>query len=491
MSHAVGWVFAIGVRARATTAKWLPALALGMLALALIGGCSRGGGGSPQGDKAAAQRAAASEGRQPQSRQARSPSEPTLLTGSDIGVAYRFVLDSYVERTDHEALIDAARGALSEGLSHSGALPIDSAPLDLLPLTTGSAERDWSAFSAAFDGVTQRHPEWSLETRLDYLAVRKMMESLGDNHSNFLTPEETRRRAESTYSGIGVRIARPDPNQAPVVIEVFQSSPAAIAGVRVGDRIVAVGDRDVRESALDEVADHIKGPQGSEVVLHLERTAAGGPIAVHAFRRTIDTPQADGQLLEGKVGYVKIRSFGETVAERVGRLLVEQNQGGAEGWVIDLRGNPGGNLQAVARVAGYFMENRPIGISVDRSGQREAIFAEQRPFSVKAPLVVLVDSDTGSGSEILAASFKEYQLASLVGQKTAGSVGIANARQLSDGSTVQLTVRRLLTPSGAQLDRLGVQPDEKVALSAQDLEQGQDPQRDLAVQLLRQRLPGA
>jgi carboxyl-terminal processing protease len=274
------------------------------------------------------------------------------------------------------------------------------------------------------------------------------------------------------------------------VVEVFPSSPAAQAGVRIGDRIKTVGDQPVDQLPLSGVADLIRGPQGSEIAVQLERTAAGGPITIRAARRSITTAEADGQALEPGVGYIKIRSFGETVAERVGRLLLEQRQAGAQGWVIDLRGNPGGNLTAVSRVAGYFMNNRQIGISVDRSGQRDALMAEQRPFAVRAPLVVLIDGDSGSGSEILAAAFKEHQLATLVGQKTAGSVGIANTRQLSDGSTIQITVRRLLSASGAQLDRLGVEPDESATLTAQDLEAGRDPQRDRAIQLVRQRIAG-
>jgi carboxyl-terminal processing protease len=105
--------------------------------------------------------------------------------------------------------------------------------------------------------------------------------------------------------------------------------------------------------------------------------------------------------------------------------------------------------------------------------------------------VVLIDGDSGSGSEILASALREYQLATLVGRKTAGSVGIATPQQLSDGSTVQVTVRRLLSASGATLDRVGVEPDVVVELSPRDLEQGRDPQRDRAVQILRQRITSA
>jgi carboxyl-terminal processing protease len=158
------------------------------------------------------------------------------------------------------------------------------------------------------------------------MAVRSMLTSLQDGHSTFITADETRRRAETSYSGIGVRISRPDPTGAPVVIEVFQGSPAAVAGVRPGDRILSVGDRAVAQTALDQVADLIRGPQGSEVVLQLERTAAGGPLSVRAFRRSMSISEADGQQLEPKIGYIKIRSFGDTVAERVGRLLLEQRQ---------------------------------------------------------------------------------------------------------------------------------------------------------------------
>jgi carboxyl-terminal processing protease len=123
-------------------------------------------------------------------------------------------------------------------------------------------------------------------------------------------------------------------------------------------------------------------------------------------------------------------------------------------------------------------------------GQRQALLAEQRPLRLTAgvPLAVLVDGESGSGSEVLAAAFKEYQLATLIGQKSAGSVGIAQTRQLSDGSAVQITTSKLVTPSGGQLDRVGVQPDETVGLTVADLESGRDPQRDRSVQLLGERL---
>ena len=463
-----------------------------VLLLAAAGGCQRSEPASPQGDPRAAQRAAAQEGRpqgqaQGQGRQAQ-PS-PSLLSSIDLGLVYQFILEGYVDRADHVTLIEAAAAAVRQSVAEASALPIDSAPMDFLPLPTGNRDRDWSAFGSAFDAVIQRHPQWSLEARPDYAAIRRMLQTLGDSHSSFLTPDEVRRRGETSYSGIGVRIARPEPQGPPVVVHIFKESPAGAAGLRVGDRVVAVGDRPVSQLPLGDVVDLVRGPQNSEVVLQIERSSTPGPIPIRAFRRALTAPDAEGALLDGGIGYIRIFSFGTTAAERVGSEMTTQRQQGARSWILDMRGNPGGSLETVSKVAGYFMDARPVAIAVDRDGQRQGIFAEQRPFRLAAntPVVVLIDGDTSSGAEVLAAALREYQLATLIGQKTAGSVGIATSRPLSDGSAVQLTINKLVSPSGAQLDRVGVQPDEAIPLTAVDLEAGRDPQRDRAVQVLVQR----
>lgn len=469
--------------------------ALGAAVLLSLLACSRGGLGTPQGDPAAAQRSsAATESRQQRAQgggQTRARGQPTLLSGSDLGRTYLFILQNYVDQVSHASLIEAARASMAESFRAAGGLPADSAPFETLPTASGSPERDWTPFSTAFDGAIQRHPEWALEARPDYAAVRKMVESLGDSHSSFVTAEEALRRAETTYFGIGVRLTRRDPQGPPIIEEVFTASPAALAGVRAGDRLLSVDGKPVQQTDLAGVRDLIRGPQGTEVILQLERTASRGPFAVRAFRRSIDAPEAEGQLLDPRIGYLRIRSFGETVAERTGRLLQEHIQAGAQAWIIDLRGNPGGDLRAVRRVAGYFMDNRPVAIAVDRSGQREALFSEQRPFRLRGqpPMVVLIDSVSGSATELLAAAFKEYQLSTLIGERTAGRVGLTTpmTNPLSDGSTINITVRRLLSASGAQIDGVGIQPDEPVTLTAQDLEAGRDPQRDRAVQVLLQR----
>jgi carboxyl-terminal processing protease len=135
-------------------------------------------------------------------------------------------------------------------------------------------------------------------------------------------------------------------------------------------------------------------------------------------------------------------------------------------------------------VATNFLEARPVGLMVDRNGQSEPILAPGRPAVPRFPFVLIVDRETSSAAELLAAAIKEYQIAPIVGGRTAGSVGLATPQPLSDGSAIQVTVRRLVAPSGAPIDKQGVQPDFEADLTHEDLQRGEDPQLLRALELL-------
>ncbi len=455
-----------------------------------LGGNSRGSAGSPRGESSRQQ--------QPPSKPAQQSAEDDntsatpgamegTLSSSDLGLVYRFILDRYVDRVDHVALVQAANKAIHDLEVKGGALPLDTAALDFAAAPVGNPERDWQNFARAYDAVVQKHPEWASANHPDWAALRQMLQSLGDNNSLFIDPEEFKRMNETGYSGVGVRMSKPRPDEPPAIVEVFQNSPAARAGLKPGDRVIAVDGKPTEGRSITEVVSGIRGPQGTPVKVSISR---GGQPALDTqiTRAAVDPPRVEGAVRGNVVGIVRVRGFGENVPEMVQQILTQGRARGARAWVLDLRGNSGGALNAVARVAANFMDNRPVGLAVDRDGNREPINADGRPAIPKTPLVVLVDKETASGAEILAAAIKEYQIGPLVGTATAGSVGIAVPRQLSDGSAVQLTVRRLLTPSGAQLDKMGVQPDVAVDLTIADLERGDDPQLTRALELLAARL---
>jgi carboxyl-terminal processing protease len=182
------------------------------------------------------------------------------------------------------------------------------------------------------------------------------------------------------------------------------------------------------------------------------------------------------------VGYLRIRRFQEGVGEAVRAELAQSSSLGVRGWVLDLRGTASGGFQDMLDVASIFVGPRSVGRVVERGQPPTPIIATGQPLEAQMPVVLLVDGETGSAAEVLAAALREYQVADLVGTPTPGRVGIATTVRLSDGSAAQVTWRRILTPSGARLDGVGLVPDEAVDLAFEDWVQGRDPQRARAVE---------
>jgi carboxyl-terminal processing protease len=413
------------------------------------------------------------------------------MSSAELGLVYRAILERYVERLDHAQLIRVAADGLRSALRDEAALPMASISLDLLPAPSGSVDRDWAAFAVAYDSVVQKLPTWSNDSHADWIVVRHMVESLADGHSLFLTPDDVKRRNETTYGGIGVRLARSDQGQMPLVGEVFPNSPAEAAGMKSGDRIVEVEGQDLTGKALPDVVQLIRGPSDTEVSLRVRRLNSPELIEFRLRRAQVQIEPVTGGLSANGVGYLRIRTFSdENVPDMALRLLVRERELGARALLLDLRGNPGGSLTAVTRVAGMFVENLPIGFQV-RQGQQTRIVAESSgPLTRGMPVVVLVDEETASGGEILAAALREYGVASVVGTNTAGNVAVAVEIPLPDGSAIQITEHRYETPSGAKLDRVGVKPDETVEMSDTDIEAGRDPQLTRALEILAAQLGG-
>jgi len=298
-----------------------------------------------------------------------------------------------------------------------------------------------------------------------------------------MEPQEMRRMNETGFTGVGIRVTRPNPDELPYVTEVFRDSPASSAGIKPGDHIAAVDSTPTSGRSLTEVVNTIRGSQGTPVVLSVVR---GGqpPIDIRITRAPVDAPRVEGAVRGGVLGFLRIRSFGDGVPEQVQQFLTQGRNRGAKAWVVDLRGNPGGSLDAMARVATNFIESRPVGVAVDRNGQQEPIVAPGRPAIPRFPFVVIVDRETSAAAEVLVAAIKEYQAGPIVGMRTAGSVGLASPQPLSDGSAIQITIRRLASPSGAAIDKQGVQPDVEADLTVDDLQRGDDPQLLRALELL-------
>ena len=246
--------------------------------------------------------------------------------------------------------------------------------------------------------------------------------------------------AETGFTGVGIRVARTrDGNQPPYVTEVFRDSPAAAAGVKAGRSDQGCRWPDDRRPEPD------RGRHGDSWRPGLEGRAVGGTRQrrqpdVDITRRTVDAPRVEGAD-SGRRARGAADSLLRATAcrSRCSSFLTQGRNRGAKAWIVDLRGNPGGSLEAMARVAANFIEARPVGLAVDRNGQSDPITA-RAPAIPRFPFVVLVDRETAAGGGVLAAAIKESG-APIVGGAQREASGMATPQPLSDGSAIQVTIR--------------------------------------------------
>jgi carboxyl-terminal processing protease len=414
------------------------------------------------------------------------------LTSSDLYVAYREILDTYVDPVDNTTLIHAASDALRQGVQGQPTLPMITMPLDLVSANSGNADRDWQSFGDAYDSVVSKLPSWAEQNHPDWLVLRSMADSLHDGHTSFLTPDEAARSHETSFAGIGVVMSRPQDNQPPLISEIFPNSPAMSSGLKRGDRIIAVDGQDVSGQSVSDVASLIRGQPGSSVRIQVTRLDSQQPLEFTMKRATIQVDQVLGrQVPNAPIGYLKVRQFTDaSVADNILGILQQGGQRGLRGWVVDLRGNPGGSLNAVIGAAAGFVDqdHTVIGYQVDRQRHQSPLETQSLNLLNGAAVVVLVDRDTASGAEIFAAALQEAKIATLVGTKTAGNVGVATQLTMPDGSVLQVTEQRFVSPAGAQLDGVGVTPDVQVDMTDEDLQNDRDPQLAKALETIVQKV---
>lgn len=319
--------------------------------------------------------------------------------------------------------------------------------------------------------------------RMTQGAVEGMLGALGDGgHTRFLTAEEmakTREGLSGEYVGVGVQLEEGE--GAVSVLSPLAGSPAERAGVRPGDVVEAVGGWDAGNASVEEVVARIKGPEGTSVGLDVGREVAGQTL-IRSFvlsRETIDAPAASWALLgDGETAVVALSSFTEDAASELMEAFEEAKEAGASRYVLDLRGNPGGELEEAVSAAGLFLRRGETAyVREDAGGEREKVeAADPTPFSggdaapVAGPLVVLVDEGSASSSEILAGALKDNGRAEIVGKTTAGTGTVLAEFPLRDGSSMLLGVAEWLTPRGDFIRESGIEPD-----VAAGLEKGQRP----------------
>ena len=307
-----------------------------------------------------------------------------------------------------------------------------------------------------------------------YRAINKALEELGDPYTRFLAPDQFEVLTNQTsgeVSGVGIRIAIDPRTQDLVIIDTIKKSPAVEKGLQRGDRIVRIDGKPTALMDLEKASEALKGELGTEVNLEIARR--GKPaFVVKITRSQIEVPSVDFSLKkEGhlNVGYIKLDEFSSHAAKQMQEAIQELNKQQASAFVLDLRGNPGGLLFASVDIARMWMSQGEIVDIVDRQGGHQK-FSANNSAMTDLPLVVLVDNNSASASEILAGALKENRRGVIVGTNTFGKGTVQSVHSLSDGSGLAVTISRYFPPSGTNINKKGIVPDIFHGLSKREIQ---------------------
>lgn len=356
--------------------------------------------------------------------------------------------------------------------------------------TTGNIEEftnsDYKSFEDKVEDVLDTLDDNYLEgvdsEALYEEAIRGLVDSVGDPYTTYFTKAEYDSFLEKmggSYEGIGVVVSYGESEDSIVVVAPFKDSPGEKAGMEPGDEIIEVDGVDVVGMSLDKVVERIKGEKGTEVILTVLREEER--IDIPIIRDVIEIPTIEAQLMEGNIGYIGMSGFDLITEEQFKNALKDLEDQGQEGLIIDLRNNPGGYLHIVYAIVDELIEKGNLVVyTEDRQGNREELVTETRK-SFEKPLVVLINGNSASASEILSGAIKDHERGVLVGETTFGKGLVQRTFDLDDGSAVKITISKYYTPDGNYIHGVGIEPD---VIVEYDPESETDNQLDEAIKII-------
>lgn len=370
------------------------------------------------------------------------------------------------------------------------------------PLTTGidnqtegkPSEVDFAPFWKAWNLINEKYvPASTTAKKITdqdkvYGAIAGLTASLGDPYTVFFPPVQSEMFAEEirgNFEGVGMEVLAQ--SGAITVISPLKGSPAAKAGILAGDRIIKIEDKDTNGLTTEDAVKLIRGPQGTPVKLTIFRTGTKQPFNVSVVRDVIDIPTINTQTLAGGIFKIDLYSFTAQSPNLFRGALREFILSGDNKLILDLRGNPGGYLEAAIDMASWFLPASKVVVKEDFAGTQEQKIYRSKGYDIfpeNLKFIILVDNGSASASEILAGALQEQGKAKLVGTQTFGKGSVQELVDLTPETSLKITVARWLTPNGKSISEKGIVPDVIVERSAADREAGKDPQLDKAIELL-------
>jgi carboxyl-terminal processing protease len=410
------------------------------------------------------------------------------LESDELQVSYSLVTSEFYRKVDQQTLLDGAHAQLVAFLIKNGVkapvVPTVHA-LDNPALNSRGLQRE-------VESVVNTYGSKLGSRDLTYAAISGVLSSVKDKYTVFLSPKEYAELNESldggNFSGVGVAIQIDEATKLLRVGEVIPGGPAEKAGLQAGDIILEVDGHPTKGLTTEEDSKMLRGKEGSIVKVTIQRgTSTLDPIAI--TRAVIHQPSVYSKMLPDDIGYARLTVFGSTTSSELNAALDKLQAQGAKAFVLDLRNNGGGYLNAAIEVSSKFIPSGPIVSVESRGGSNTQYDAENTAIPAK-PLAVLVNGYTASASEITSGAIQDSGVGELIGEKTYGKGVVQSIHPLPDGSAIKITSARYLTPAGRDINLKGITPDITL-VEPKDSRYGDpatDPQLQAAVTYIQGRL---
>ena len=309
--------------------------------------------------------------------------------------------------------------------------------------------------------------------------------SLGDDYSCYYTADEYKKFMEVTqgnYEGIGAYISTNSEGYC-YIVAPMKDSPAEEAGLKSGDIIYKVNGEVVTGKSSDEIVALIKGKEGTSVKVSVAREGEEDYLDFNVKRRKIESPTVSYEVKKDNIGYIAVSSFDNVTTNQFKEALTELQKKKVKGVVIDLRNNPGGNLDVVVDMLDLFLpKDKLIVYTEDKNGKRQDTYKARKPIAFSVPMTVLVNENSASASEIFAGTIKDYGLGKIVGKTTFGKGIVQTVVPLNDGSAIKFTIAKYFTPKGKYIHGKGIKPDVEIDFNTKEYANNKtDTQLDMAI----------
>jgi carboxyl-terminal processing protease len=397
--------------------------------------------------------------------------------------------NEFYKQTGGQVLLDGAVGGMRLAVKEHGGNP------SLLPSLRdgGSSDADTTALGRELDLATKTFGKKVGERELAYAAIKGMLQALRDRWTVFLDPKEYKSFNSildgANYAGVGIVIEIDPASKRIAVQQTMDGGPATKAGLVAGDVMMSIDGHDTAGLTIVQASTLLRGKAGTTVNLVVQRPGTPAAFAVSLKRDFVRTPSVLARMLTGNIGYLQVIVFGSTTGQEMGEALARLDKDGAVAYILDLRNNGGGYLNAAVDVSSKFVPEGPI-VSIDSRSKPLTTFDAENTAIAPRPLVVLVNGNTASASEITSGAIQDSGAGTIVGNRTFGKGVVQTVYPLPDGSAIKITTARYLTPSGRDLNAVGINPDVTVPyVDPQNVGQLEtDGQLQRAVEIVRSEL---